>query len=520
MSLLKTPCDAIAAQPRDGGAACSATAQTWVLAAAVLGSSMAFVDGTVVNVAIPTLQVAFHATVVDVQWVVESYGLLLSVLILAGGALGDFFGRRRVFLWGVGVFAGASACCGLAPNIRALVIARSVQGIGAAMLVPGSLALISAAFDEKSRGRAIGTWSGFTTITMAVGPVLGGWLIDHASWRWIFFLNLPVGAAVIAISLWRVPESKSSAGGRLDWVGALLATASLAGVVAGLLESSSLGWRSPLVMASLLGGVILLALFVRTERREASPMVSLSLFESGSFLGANLVTLLLYAAIGIFFFLFPILLMQVHHYSATEAGAASLPLILLVFALSRWSGGLVSRYGGKMPLIIGPLLAGAGFILFAALAGGVNYWASFFPCLLVLGAGMAVTVAPLTTVVMDSVGQDHAGAASGVNNAVARLAAVLAVAVFGIVMVQTFGARLNRSLAGMSLAPETVREIRAKEIDLAGMELPKDLDADARAAVQGAVSEAFLSGFRLVAISCAGLAIGSAAIAARFVARK
>src|SRR5262249_12747237 len=276
----------------------------------------------------------------------------------------------------------------LAPTIRFLIIARAVQGIGAALLVPGSLAIISASFDESSRGRAIGTWSGFTAITTALGPVLGGWLIEHASWRWAFFLNLPLAAAVTVISLRHVPEScrpqqprgvDQKSTGKLDWQGACLASASLACLVAGLLESSKLGWRSPVVIGSLVGGPLLFVLFLRVEARASSPMVPLSLFKSNSFLGANLLTLLLYSAIGIFFFVFPVTLMVVHRYSATAAGAASLPITLLMFSLSRWSAALVTRYGGKIPLIIGPLLVAAGFVLFVLAGRGGSYWKTFFP---------------------------------------------------------------------------------------------------------------------------------------------
>jgi EmrB/QacA subfamily drug resistance transporter len=482
---------------------------------------MAFIDGTIVNVAAPKFQSTFQVSVVDVQWVIEAYGIFLSALILAGGALGDWLGRRLVFLMGVGVFAGASAGCGLAPNIRVLIIARSVQGIGAALLIPGSLAIISASFEEKARGRAIGTWSGFTAMTTALGPVVGGWLIEHASWRWAFFLNVPLAAAVIAFSLWHVPESRNPQMRRLDWVGALLATVSLGGLVTGLLESSKAGWGSPVVVGSLAGGAVLLTVFLRVESRAASPMVSLELFKSRSFLGANILTLLLYAAIGVFFFLFPLALMQVYGYSATAAGAASLPVILLMFVLSQWSGGLVARYGGRTPLIAGPLVAAGGFAVFAmTLASGGSYWRTFFPATLMLGLGMAVTVAPLTTVVMSSLDKDHSGAASGINNAVARLAGVLAIAVFGIVMVKIFSTRLDRSLQRFSVAPEVVQQIRSKEIELAGMELPKNLDANTSVAIKNDVSEAFLAGFRVVLFSCAGLATGSAGIAWVLVRKK
>jgi EmrB/QacA subfamily drug resistance transporter len=517
---MKPPCDEVALRSAKGDVPHAARAGRWILAATILGSSMAFIDGTVVNVALPALQDSLHTTVVGVQWVVESYGLFLAALILAGGSLGDLFGRRLMFLGGVGIFAAASIACGLASDIQQLVLARSIQGVGAAFLVPGSLSIISSCFDDKTRGQAIGTWSGFTAITTALGPVLGGWLIEYASWRWVFFINIPLAAAVIAISLWHVPESRNAAAKRVDWLGALVATAGLGGVVYGLIESTSLGWGNPLVYGSLSGGFVCLISFVFVEATVSSPMVPLTLFASRSFSGANLLTLFLYAALGIFFFLFPMNLIQVHGYSTTATGAAALPLILLLFFLSRWSGGLVTRYGPRAPLIIGPLIAAAGFILFAAPGVETNYWKTFFPAFVVLGFGLAVSVAPLTTVVMNSAGQERAGTASGINNAVARVAGVLAIAIFGIVTVKLFSFSLNRGLAGGLLPPDVLQYIRSNEIKLAGLDVPSGLDADATALVRGSIAHAFVFGFRAVMLICAGLSVASAVIASLMIPAK
>jgi EmrB/QacA subfamily drug resistance transporter len=417
----------------------------------------------------------------------------------------------------VTIFAIASAGCGFAPNIQMFILARSIQGVGAAFLVPGSLAIISTSFDEKSRGQAIGTWSGFTAITTAIGPVLGGWLVQHASWRWVFFINLPLSAAVIAISLWRIPESRSEKTTRIDWLGAFLATIGLGGLIAGFIESANLGWSNALVIGSLIVGGGCLITFAFAERRSASPMLPLTLFRSRSFGGANLLTLFLYSAIGIFFFLFPLNLIQVQGYSATATGAALLPLILLMFLLSRWSGGLVARYGPRVPLIVGPLIVAVGFFLFSVPSVGNAYWKSFLPAIVVLGFGMAVSVAPLTTVVMNSVDQDRVGAASGVNNAVARVAGVLAIAVLGIVMVKAFSIRLDRSFGQLSLPPSVVHSLQTEALKLGGLRPPAGLDATSTSAIQHSIADAFVFGFRIVMWICAGLALASAAVAARFI---
>jgi EmrB/QacA subfamily drug resistance transporter len=512
---MKQPCDEAIVRAGTPGAPCAEKSRPWVLAATILGSSMVFIDGTVVNVALPALQSSLHATVVDVQWVIESYGLFLSALILVGGALGDSLGRRAMFLLGVAAFAVASAGCGVASSIRSLVLWRSAQGIAAAFLVPGSLAIISASFDEKSRGRAIGTWSGYTTMTTALGPVLGGWLIEHASWHWVFFINIPLATLVLLFSFWRVPESRSSKARTVDWLGAAIATLAFAALVYGFLESAVLGWTHPRVMGGLILGFVSLVLFVLVENNVATPMVPMKLFKSASFSGANLVTLCFYAALGIFFFLFPLNLIQIQKYSATAAGAAVLPMIVLIFFLSRWSGGLVARYGPKTPLMAGPLIAAGGFLLFAVPGVRTHYWSELFPAFIVLGLGVAISVAPLTTVVMNSVEQERAGTASGINNAVARVAGVLAVAVLGVVILAAFAHSLRQALAGLNLSADIVHQLESNAARLGSLDAPSAADPQTQAAIRTAVAEAFVFGFRLIMLVCAGLAIASAAVAWR-----
>ncbi len=504
----RQPCDE--AVIRGGGAAapCTAGQRRLVLAATIIGSAMAFIDGTVVNVALPVLQAELETTVVGLQWIVESYALFLSALILVGGLMGDLYGRRRMFAIGIASFALASLLCGLAPDAGFLIAARALQGVGAALLVPGSLALISANFTEDQRGRAIGTWSGMTALAMALGPVLGGWLVDNVSWRWIFFLNLPLAAIVLALLYRGVPESRDAGrAGRLDWAGALTATLGLGAFVFGLIEAGSHGFGAPRVVAALAAGVGLLAGFVVLQARGRAPMMPLDLFRSRAFSGANLITLLLYAGLGGGLFFFPFNLIQIQDYSATAAGAAFLPFILIMFALSRWSGGLVDRYGGRLPLTVGPAIAAAGFALFALPGVGASYWTGFFPAVAVLGLGMAIAVPPLTTVVLGAVDERRAGIASGVNNAVARVAGLVAIAVIGVVLLAGFGAGLDARLAGLDL-PAAARDALASDrIRLAAMPVPAGLGADLAAAVRGAIVDAFVAGFRLVMLLAAALSL-------------
>ncbi len=511
---IKQPCDEGVILSGPAVAPCTPKAGPWILAATILGSSLAFIDGTVVNVALTALQADLNATAVDVQWVVEAYALLLAALLLVGGALGDIYGRKRIYATGVIIFAAASMWCGFAPDVRQLIFARAVQGIGAAFLVPGSLAIISASFSARDRGRAIGTWSGFTAITTAVGPVIGGWLIEQASWRWVFFINLPLAFVVLVLTFWRVPESRNpQAAAGLDWLGAVSATVGLGGVIYALIESSNRSWNDPIVIVALLLGLFALAWFLAVEAHSRAPLLPLNLFRSRNFSGANLLTLFLYSALSGSLFFFPLNLIQVQGYSATAAGAAMLPFILLMFLLSRWSGGLVARYGAKLPLVIGPIIAALGFALFALPSIGGSYWTTFFPAVAVLGLGMVTSVAPLTTTVMNAVGAAQAGIASGINNAVSRVAAVLAIAVLGIVMLGAFNRHLAGRVAAFNLAPEIRQKLDEQRIKLAAAEVPAEIDSEARAVIKQSINAAFVAGFRLVMLVATGLALGSAACA-------
>jgi EmrB/QacA subfamily drug resistance transporter len=471
---------------------------------------MAFIDGTVVNVALPALQQSLNATSVDVQWVVEAYALFLAALLLAGGSLGDHFGRRLIYTIGVAVFALASICCAISSDITQLILARAAQGVGGALLVPGSLAIISASFSEKDRGRAIGTWSGFTAMTAAIGPVMGGWLIDQVSWRAVFLVNVPIALAVIGLVLRYVPESRDPDARKLDFTGAFLATASLGMIVFGLIESSRLGFTHSAVYGTLVGGIISGGLFVYVESRKTEPMLPFSLFRSRNFAGANLLTLLLYTALAGSLYFYPLNLIQVQGYTATEAGAALLPFILIMFFLSRWSGGLIKRYGPRLPLVIGPTIAALGFALFTRPGVGGSYWTTFFPAVVVLGLGMATSVAPLTTTVMNSVSESRAGLASGINNAVSRTAGLLSVAVLSIVLLHTFNSQLDRQISSISITPEAKSLLDIQRAKLAGAQMPGNISIETQLALKRAVAESFVFAFRRVMLIAAALALLSA----------
>ncbi len=416
----------------------------WVVAATVLGSGMALLDSTVVGIALPSIGRDFHGGVGMLQWVVTGYALTLAAFLLLGGSLGDRYGRKRVFSVGVVWFAAASACCGLAPGAGLLVAARVVQGVGGALLTPASLAILQASFRADDRARAIGAWSGLSGAAAAAGPLVGGFLIAIGSWRWVFFINLPVAVAVLVVTARHVPESRDpTSAGRIDVVGASLAVVCLAGLTYGLIEAPARGWSSPGVVASLAVAALAAPAFLLVEHRRAHPMLPLRLFRSRQFSGANAVTFAVYGALGGALFLLPVELQIVKHYSPLESGLALLPVTLVMLALSARSGQLSTRIGPRLQMTVGPLIVGAGLALLTRATDPGSYWTQVFPAVLLFAFGLAATVAPLTATAMGAAPTEHSGIASAVNNVVARAAGLLAVAVLPLLAGLTGAAALG-----------------------------------------------------------------------------
>jgi EmrB/QacA subfamily drug resistance transporter len=483
--------------------------ESWILAASIVGSSMAFIDGTVVNVALPVLQSDLKATATAIQWVVEAYLLTLSALLLLGGSLADRLGRRRIFMGGVLLFAGSSIACAIAPSMNWLITSRAVQGVGGALLTPTSLALLGAGIPAERRGKAIGKWSGFSAATSALGPLLGGWLVQAGSWRWAFWINVPLALLTLAITWKKVPESRAPGHPRLDLPGAAWATLALGGLTFGLLEMPRLGSTHPLILGGLIGGALALAAFFWVEHGSDAPMLPLGIFKSRPFAGANVMTLFLYAAIGSALFFLPFDLIQVHRYSPAQSGAALLPLMALVALLSGWTGRLGDRYGPRRLLVLGPLIAALGYALLALPGTGGSYWTTFFPAVTVLGLGMAVSVPPLTSTVMGSVDTTRAGLASGINNAVARTASLLAIAVFGIVAHQRFAAALWNRLTPLGLPTEARNQLVRESQKLAAASVPASLSQELQQGVSSAIGGAFVEAFRTISLLAAALALAA-----------
>lgn len=403
----------------------------WLIAVAVLGSGIAFLDGTVVNVALPAIGTSLDAGISGQQWVLDGYLLTLGALLLAGGAAGDRYGRRKIFLWGMVLFTFASATCGLAPTIGVLVGARLLQGIGAAALVPGSLALINSCIAEEDRGKAIGVWAGMSGVTSALGPFLGGYLVDAVSWHWVFLINIPLAAVTIPLALRHVPESfdtQARKAGPFDTSGAILVTLGLGGLVYALIEGPAHGWEVLTTSAAVAGSVMLVA-FLWREARAKAPLLPPALFKSAQFSGANATTFTVYAALGASMFLLTLQLQQSLGYTALAAGAATVPTTIIMMLGSPYAGVIADRYGPRLPMTIGPIIAGGGLAMMALIAPGSGFLAIVLPAIVVFSIGLTITVTPLTAAVLAAVPSGNVGAASGVNNAISRIGGLLAVAV-------------------------------------------------------------------------------------------
>ena len=485
---------------------CSPADRKWILVATILGSSLAFMDGSVVNVALPSLQATFKATSASIQWVVQSYALFSAALLLFGGAIGDRFGRRRAFLGGVILFALASAACGASVSIAQLVTARAVQGIGAALLIPQGLSILSASFEPEHRGKAIGTWSAWTSVFAALGPVVGGWLMQMWSWRLIFLLNLPLALVVIVMAP-RIPESRAVNEGEtarpLDRLGAILATLAFAAIIYALSFAPELSWRDPRVIWLFIAGLILLAAFLRSQFGRANAMMPLSLFRIPRFLAANLLTFLLYGALVGALYVTPFYLIQVRHYGPAKAGAVFLPLIALMFVFSTRVGALIPKIGERVLLSVGATLAGAGFVAFALSDGLNGYIRAILPGVLLLGAGMTCAVAPLTAAALSSVPEGQTGIASAVNNALSRLAGLISVSLLSLVLAHGFATTLSIRLDHSGLPVEAREAMIANQSRLHETPIPPGLTADQKAEAESLLNVAFLSGFRSVMFGCA-----------------
>jgi EmrB/QacA subfamily drug resistance transporter len=502
----KLPCDDLGA----GSGPCreaNTRSAHWALVAAVLGSTLASLDATGVNVSLPTLQREFSTTPAAVQWIIEGYALFLSALILTCGALGDRFGRRRVFALGSAGFGLASLGCGLAPSIEFLIAARCVQGIAAALMVPGSLALISGAFDEKARGAAIGTWAGATAVSSALGPALGGWLTQAASWRWIFLINVPLAAAIVIISLLRVAETRDDASGKhFDVPGAILATLGLGGLTYGFVQLQAPDANRVLCTATIVAGLLFLAAFARVQATSATPMIPRELFSNRDFIAANVYTFLLYAAMGGALYFVPFALQFALGYSPLASGLALLPFVVVYSLGSRFAGAFFSGPRVRLALAIGPLLQMAGLVTFSFAHTSGSYWFSFFPGALLLGAGAAIFVAPLTTLAMNSAGA-HVGTGSGVNNAVARAAGLLATAMLGTAVYVSFHTAVSARVAQPVWSPAARAAVHDRFDRIAALETPDSVPPAERDRFRLMLRESYLLAFRVGMLLSGALAL-------------
>ena len=494
----------------------------WVMVSAILASAMAFIDSTALNVVLPSLQKSLQAAGADLFWILNAYLLMLASLILIGGSMGDKLGRKKVFMAGIFIFICGSAACGFAPGVLSLIIFRMIQGIGGALMIPGSLSLISSSINEKERGKAIGTWSAFTTVVTMGGPVLGGALADAGLWRYIFFINVPIGAAALVMLWFKVDESKDDAPDTsLDFPGAIAIAFGLALVTFGFLRMPAVGFDNWQVYLSLTAGVLLLIGFVIIEAKSKHPMMPLQLFANATFSGANLLTFFLYAGLGAGMLFLSLNLVQVQGYSQLQSGLTFLPFTVIMITIARFAGALADKHGPRLLLIVGPATAGLGLLILSFVkqtAGPHDYWTTFFPGIIVFALGMSFTVAPLTAAVMGSVNDQFSGTASGVNNAVTRIANVFTNAIFGALAVLFFAGALQWQIKNINLNAKQKQEVLAQAADLGNAKVPQGV-ADGKL-IEQAYHDSFIKAYANIMRISAGLGFLGALMAVLFVKNK
>jgi len=499
----------------------SSTKGKWIMVSAILASAMAFIDGTALNVVLPALQKSLNATGADLFWLLNAYLLMLASLILIGGSLGDKLGRKKIFMAGIFIFIAGSAACGLAPGVTFLIAFRIIQGIGGALMIPGSLSLISSSIEEKERGKAIGTWSAISTVVTMGGPLLGGALADAGLWRFIFFINVPIGLAAFLILWFKVDESRDTdAGAAIDIPGAITIALGLALLTFGFLRVPAVGWHNPQVYLSLAAGILFFAAFIVIEKKSKHPMMPLQLFGNLTFSGANLLTFFLYAGLGSGMLFLSLNLVQVQGYSQLQSGMTFLPFTILMVAIARRAGALADKYGPRRLLMLGPALAGAGLLILSFVKqtnGPADYWTTFFPGILVFGLGMSFTVAPLTATVMGSVSDHFSGTASGINNALTRIANVFANAIFGALAVLFFAGALQTEIKNVPLNDYQKQRVTAQAADLGNAKVPVSIGPAQKVAIKTAYHQGFIHAYKNIMEISAGLGFLGALMAFMFV---
>ncbi len=475
--------------------------EKWTLIATILGSSMVFIDFSALNVVLPAIQSDLKINGKSLFWIINAYSLFLSSLLLVGGSLGDLYGRKKIFIIGMILFSISSVLCGISSGKSLLITARAFQGVGGALMVPGSLAIISAIVPSNRRGKAFGTWSTFSALTTIIGPALGGWLAGLGLWRLIFFINIPLALIAVIILTKYVPENKDDSAKNLDIVGAILATIGLAGITYGFLEASSKSFADPIIQLSLAGGVIALVFFIFVQKKSSHPMMPLNLFQSRTFSGVNIMTLFLYTALSASLFFLPLNLIQIQGYPEAVAGLTLLPFAIILAALSHFSGSFADKFGAKKPLIIGPLLAGIGLLLFTfpgLTEGPKDYWTTYFPGIIILGIGMGIVVAPLTATVMASVPEHNSGIASGINNTMARTAGLLAIAILGALILISFKNNLANKVNEINISDAKKNELLNNAENLADTQPPKNLTAKQTEQINKLIKASFIRSFNFV----------------------